>query len=455
MPDFDNDQLRPEELYGGFDITDDETFTVSSATPESSAFVQTEPLQPLYATSAVDETLQSELSSTAASVLSSEALHGAPPAELAIEHPAEASVESPVEEFAPRTDYTSTHASAHTSAHISAHTSPDSPADEPAPSVQPVSEPLRFGFDEPQFSNQRIPPLPKKSALSRNGIALALTGGLSLLTAAIAWYMLTMQTQGIQAFFSRLMGRQQTSTQSIFEHNEQGTAPVEPVGIADSLAASGSASESLGTLGTQAPTQTSVASDLERIDSLNAVLMSKMEASTAGKQSESTVSTVQQQQAYLSSPSSSPLGAPSNAPSNTPSNHRDNFGVKSDAPPLNLQGQLSSTLQSTPQSSLQREQQLAQAQRRERQGAQQRSKAVLGARGRFAVQVYSTTSPFEAERVRRRLQLRRLPQTKVVPADLGDRFVYRVRFGSYATQREAQRAALLSGLSETLVVQTR
>ncbi len=73
----------------------------------------------------------------------------------------------------------------------------------------------------------------------------------------------------------------------------------------------------------------------------------------------------------------------------------------------------------------------------------------------FTVQVYSTPSILDAERVRNRLKVERLPSVAILSGDVNGRFMHRVRFGSYPTQQDAERMVAKIGYRDAWIIRLR
>jgi hypothetical protein len=463
MPDFekypdhnaDVNALRDEEAYGGFDTSDDATFgealhtTPSVAVPlEHAAYVPSAPQQ-MVQDVLIDDVFVPDSFNTS-SEKTSESFTDAMDAEII---PATAKTVTTSGDavlagavtgamaFGGASDQTFGTGSAPDGA---GSTAGNSSAGQSF-SGQTDAERLRFGFDEAKPSNQRVPPPMKKSWFANNGMALAVTAGISLLSGGVAAYFLSSQSQSAQTFFNKFIGKDSSANASkLVDTTSSGTPPnldnganagtVNPPDNTQTLASASKntvANDGANAAVNSVNTADTAQEALRRTDSLQAALQQRMGgAQVAKNKGQETESKGQE--------------ITTNTKANAQANTQANTKTEAENKVAKLAAENSRPKISGQAIKPQTAKQL--------NNPATKPKATKQVTGLYAVQVHSTTSPLEAERVRRQLEIRGLPTPKVVTADLGMRFLYRVRFGNYATQRDAERAADRTGYAETWIV---
>jgi cell division protein FtsN len=338
-----------------------------------------------------------------------------------------------------------------------------------AASGQSDAERLRFGFDSPKPSNQRIPPPVKKSWFANNGTALVTTAGLSLVTGGFAAYLLSSQSQSAQKFFNKLLGKDSSAARldTASGYARPAANPTMANPAANTNAANGSSTNGSSTNADSASTaQSSLAPSaalgdtaqeaLRRTDSLQAALQQRMGGGQMTGNKEQGTGNKEQGGGNKQQKTEAPPTAPrATAPTNDTRTKAEKLLAEQSRPKTSTQAPSKSNSQiSKPEAPKQSSNQVMKSPspHATKSPSNQAPKPALGL---YAVQVHSTTSPLEAERVRRQLEIRGLPSPRVVSADVGMRFMYRVRFGSYATQQDAERAADRSGYADTWIVKVR
>ncbi len=413
MPEFDEHRLRDEEQHGGFSEHDDTVFSAEFSA--ESALEDSSGIAP-----------SSSLSDTASS-------------ETALSEHHKVLAETPAAKHQPSTtqpstaDTLPTAESATLDAIDSAEHNPDAGSvdastldgrtegqmrGQPVEAIggqfgdpkQQAHTPLGFG------TPARTAKKPQPSWLSRNVVPLAVTAVLSVLAGSLAAYFINAQNHTVQSLLARLKGKATN-------------AP----GSTDStmVAADASAQDFIAGEASESPSSTTTSSANDN------VLVIRESTRDSSERAIERADTTKIASAFEPAANTPPVEKPA-SPASTAAQAR----AKTDS---TTNGTTQRTTTAKPQSSMTTAPNTIST----TVAAQQRPLPVR----RFVVQVYSTPSPFAAERMKRQLQMRGLPLPQVIAQDLGNRILYRVRFGNYASKAEALRAADRSGYYDTWVTQ--
>jgi hypothetical protein len=426
MPDFDHDSLRAEETHGGFSASDDNTFGTfgsDDVSDVSDSFVTPEPAPQETASKPLAEPLAEPLPEPLTEPLAAFASFGG-------ESNREPTIEQTTEPI-PKAVPTPV------------------PAPLPTPNSSPA-ERLRFGFDETPPSNQRVPPPLKKSWFAEKSTTLAVAAGMALMTGAVAAYFLTTQKEvgqrGVNSVDS--VAGIALDTNANLKANESVNLPVNvgnesPVTTVDTALARNAPVVATTPLTTtalppdrsDAVSQGGQSQDVENTSAQASSTGSKQPVTSDDIFAGSTTS-AKKDLRMESKPlkNKSTKAKPSKSDTSKSDKSANKIGMNKAIPNQTMASKTNASQEKTPTTK------------------QLRSKPNLVV---YAIQVYSTASPLEAERVKRQLEMRGLRAVRVVPVDLGNRFMYRVRFGSYASEADAVRSASRSGYADTWVVQTR